>query len=73
MRWRRACCAILRAAQPTRRRPRARSQLVLRSINSSKSAFMSVSYNEPFFELFNVVGAHVVQSGVLMKVRGRRR
>ena len=43
-------------------------QLVLRSINSSKSAYASVTYYSRFFESFDVFDRSLLQAGVLMKV-----
>jgi len=43
-------------------------QLVLRSINSSRSAFASATYHEDFFSAYDMGGATIVQAGVLMKV-----
>lgn len=43
-------------------------QVVLRSINSSKSAYASVSFQSSFFDEYNVFQRNVVQAGVLMKV-----
>lgn len=45
-------------------------QVVLRSINSSKSAYFSVSFQNTFFDEYNVFQRNVVQAGVLMKVKG---
>ncbi len=44
------------------------TQLILRAINSSKSAFMAVTLNARFFESYAVLNAGVVQAGVLLKV-----
>lgn len=44
------------------------SQVVLRSINSSKSAYASVSFHSNFFEEYNVFEKNIVQASVLMKV-----
>lgn len=44
-------------------------QLILRAINSSKSAFMAVTFNARFFESYSVLNASVVQAGILLKVR----
>lgn len=43
-------------------------QVVLRSINSSKSAYASVSFHSNFFDEYNVFERNIVQAGVLMKV-----
>lgn len=43
-------------------------QVVLRSINSSKSAYASVSFQSNFFDEYNVFQRNIVQAGVLMKV-----
>ena len=43
-------------------------QVVLRSINSSKSAYASVSFQSNFFDEYNVFERNIVQAGVLMKV-----
>jgi hypothetical protein len=43
-------------------------QLILRAINSSKSAFLAVTFAARFFESYAVVRAGVVQAGVLLKV-----
>ena len=53
--------------------PRAPLQLILRAINSSKSAFMAVTLNARFFDSYSVINAAVVQAGVLLKARGARR
>ncbi|KAL3142661.1 hypothetical protein ABBQ38_002970 [Trebouxia sp. C0009 RCD-2024] len=42
-------------------------KVVLRSINSSKSAYASVSFQSSFFDEYNVFQRNVVQAGVLMK------
>ena len=44
-------------------------QLVLRSINSSKSAYASVTYYSRFFESFDVFDRSLLQAGMLMKVK----
>ena len=41
---------------------------MLRSINSSKSAYASVTYYSRFFESFDVFDRSLLQAGVLMKV-----
>lgn len=43
-------------------------QLILRSINSSRSAYASITYTNAFFDAYNVFGSNVVQAGVLAKV-----
>lgn len=43
-------------------------QVVLRSINSSSSAYAAVTFHSNFFEEYNVFGSNVIQAGVLMKV-----
>ena len=43
-------------------------QLILRSINSSRSAYASISFINTFFDAYNIFGATVVQAGVLAKV-----
>lgn len=43
-------------------------QVVLRSINSSSSAYAAVTFHSNFFDEYNVFGANVIQAGVLMKV-----
>ena len=43
-------------------------QLTLRSINSSRSAYASISFIDTFFDAHNIFGASVVQAGVLAKV-----
>ena len=43
-------------------------QLILRSINSSRSAYASISFVNTFFDAYNIFGAAVVQAGVLAKV-----
>ena len=45
-------------------------QLPLRSINSSRSAYASISFIDTFFDSHNIFGASVVQAGVLAKVGG---
>ncbi|KAA6424868.1 MAG: cell cycle checkpoint control RAD9A-like [Trebouxia sp. A1-2] len=42
-------------------------RVVLRSINSSKSAYASVSFHSNFFDEYNVFERNIVQAGVLMK------
>eukprot|EP00891_Asterochloris_glomerata_P002327 jgi/Astpho2/2327/Aster-x0527 len=42
-------------------------KLVLRSINSSKSAYASVTYYSRFFESFDVFDRSLLQAGMLMK------
>lgn len=45
-------------------------QLVLRSINSARSAFLAVNFSANFFESYSVFGGTgLVQAGVLLKVR----
>jgi Rad9 len=45
-------------------------QLILRAINSARSAFLAVTMSSNFFESYNVFGAAaLVQAGVLLKVR----
>lgn len=44
-------------------------QLILRSINSSRSAYASISFINTFFDAYNIFGATVVQAGVLAKVK----
>lgn len=43
-------------------------QIVLRTINSSLSAYLSVTYNADFFDSYDVLDCTVVQAGLLMKV-----
>ena len=43
-------------------------QLILRSINSSRSAYASISFINTFFDAYNIFGTAVVQAGVLAKV-----
>lgn len=43
-------------------------QLILRSINNAKSAFLSVTFRSVFFETYHVFDAAVVQTAMLMKV-----
>ncbi|CAL8471520.1 g11062 [Coccomyxa elongata] len=42
-------------------------KLILRSINSSRSAYASITYTNDFFDGYNIFGATVVQAGVLAK------
>jgi hypothetical protein len=45
--------------------------LVLRSINSARSAFLAVTLSAQFFESYNLFASTgLVQAGVLLKVRG---
>lgn len=45
-------------------------QLVLRSINSARSAFLAINFSANFFESYSVFGGTgLVQAGVLLKVR----
>jgi hypothetical protein len=45
-------------------------QLVLRSINSARSAFLAVTLSAQFFESYNLFASTgLVQAGVLLKVR----
>lgn len=44
-------------------------QLILRAINSSKSAFLAVSFGARFFDSYAVLNSNVVQAGILLKVR----
>ena len=46
-------------------------QLILRAINSSKSAFLAVTFSARFFDAYAVIGANVVQAGILLKARAR--
>jgi Rad9 len=43
-------------------------QLVLRSINTSRSAFVSVTYQEDFFDAYDMGGATIVQGSLPLKV-----
>jgi hypothetical protein len=46
-------------------------QLVLRSINSARSAFLAVTLSAQFFESYNLFATTgLVQAGVLLKVCG---
>ncbi|CAL5223434.1 g5948 [Coccomyxa viridis] len=42
-------------------------KLILRSINSSRSAYASISFINTFFDAYNIFGTAVVQAGVLAK------
>ena len=47
-------------------------QLVLRSINSSRSAYAAVIFhqqNQRFFSAYDTFGNQVVQAGIVLKVR----
>ena len=46
----------------------AHAQLVLRSINTSRSAFVSVTYQEDFFDAYDMSGATIVQGSLPLKV-----
>ena len=43
-------------------------QIVLRTINSSQSAYLSVTFAAAFFDAYDVLDCNVVQAGLLMKV-----
>ncbi|KAI3432588.1 hypothetical protein D9Q98_004136 [Chlorella vulgaris] len=43
------------------------ARIVLRTINSSLSAYLSVTYNADFFDSYDVLDCTVVQAGLLMK------
>ncbi|KAG1675440.1 hypothetical protein FOA52_001738 [Chlamydomonas sp. UWO 241] len=43
-------------------------RLVLRSINTAKSAFFAVTFSSSFFDDYQVHGSEVVQSAVLLKI-----
>jgi hypothetical protein len=43
-------------------------QLILRSINPAKSAFLALNFECSFFSTYNVYGGAMVQAGVLIKV-----
>lgn len=43
-------------------------QIILRTINSSKSAYAAVTYYAAFFHSYDLLGTAVVQAGILMKV-----
>ncbi|KAL4452547.1 hypothetical protein ABPG75_008209 [Micractinium tetrahymenae] len=43
------------------------ARVVLRTINSSLSAYLSVTYNAAFFDSYDVLDCNVVQAGLLMK------
>lgn len=43
-------------------------QLILRSINPAKSAFLAINFECSFFSTYNVYGGAMVQAGVLIKV-----
>lgn len=42
--------------------------MVLRTINSSLSSYLSITYGANFFDSYDVLGCNVVQAGLLMKV-----
>ena len=46
----------------------AHAQLVLRSISTSRSAFVSVTYQEDFFDAYDMSGATIVQGSLPLKV-----
>ena len=48
------------------------AQVVLRTINSSLSAYLSVTYAAQFFEAYDVLDCNVVQAGLLMKAGAGR-
>ena len=48
------------------------AQLILRAINSSRSAYMSVTYDANFFHAYDVFDCNLVQAGLVMKVSGGR-
>lgn len=43
-------------------------QLVLRTINSARSAYMSVTFDARFFDEYHIFNCTVVQAGLLLKV-----
>lgn len=43
-------------------------QLILRTINAARSAYMSVTLDARFFDEYHVFDCTVVQAGILMKV-----
>lgn len=49
--------------------PRPASQLILRCINATQSAYLSLTFHARYFETYDVFNQDVVQAGVLMKVR----
>ena len=46
------------------------AQLILRAINTSQSAYASVTLHSTFFDAYDVFDNSIVQTGVLIKVRG---
>lgn len=44
------------------------TQFVLRTINTSRSAYMSLTFGMRFFDTYDVYNCEVVQAGLLLKV-----
>ena len=44
-------------------------QLILRSINTARSAFVAITFRNEYFDAFDVYETVIVQAGVLIKVR----
>jgi cell cycle checkpoint control protein RAD9A len=44
-------------------------RVILRALNPAKSAFLSITFTNTFFESFMVFDSALVQASVLMKVR----
>jgi len=45
-------------------------QLILRSINTARSAFVAITFRNETFDAFDVYETVIVQAGVLIKVDG---
>ena len=45
-------------------------QLILRSINTARSAFVAITFRNEYFDAFDVYETVIVQAGVLIKVTG---
>lgn len=48
------------------------AQLVLRSVESSHSAIMTVSFDDAFFDAYDIYGSDVIQASASLKVRKGR-
>lgn len=63
-----ACSPPWPTSSPLAHCPPLYPQIVLRTINSSLSAYLSVTYSAGFFDAYDVLDCNVVQAGLLMKV-----
>ena len=58
-------CTVQRRCMET---PSLATQLILRSINTARSAFVAITFRNEYFDAFDVYDTVIVQAGVLIKV-----